>query len=153
MKIPVKSVADIGQIIRVTRISQNLDQLTAAQLSNAGQSFLSHLENGKATAQIGKVLQVLESLGIGIELTLPPDVDALLSQLDNSSKNHNSRTKTLISYGDIDKTGYSIEKNLSFNKQKLTLLPTEDIASPESNDIKKALLLWEKVINSKRVRR
>ena len=78
MKVPVKSVADIGQAIRITRICQDLDQLTAAQLSNAGQSFMSHLENGKETAQIGKVLQVLESLGIGVELTLPPDVDSFL---------------------------------------------------------------------------
>jgi transcriptional regulator with XRE-family HTH domain len=64
VKIPIESVADIGQVIRITRISQDLDQLTAAQLSTIGQSFLSHLENGKETAQIGKVLQVLKSLGI-----------------------------------------------------------------------------------------
>lgn len=82
MKVPVKSVADIGQAIRVTRICQDLDQLTAAQLSNAGQSFMSHLENGKETAQIGKVLQVLESLGIGIELILPPDIDSYMSKSD-----------------------------------------------------------------------
>ncbi len=86
MKVPVKSVADIGQVIRITRISQDLDQLTAAQLSNAGQSFLSHLENGKDTAQIGKVLQVLESLGIGVELTLPPDIEAFLAKHYKSEK-------------------------------------------------------------------
>lgn len=77
MKISVQSVSDIGQAIRATRISQNLDQLTAAQLSNTGQSFLSHLENGKETAQIGKVLQVLTSLGIAVELTLPPHLETL----------------------------------------------------------------------------
>ena len=86
MKVHVKSVSDIGQVIRITRISQDLDQLTAAQLSNAGQSFLSHLENGKETAQIGKVLQVLESLGIGVELTLPPDIDSFLATTDDYSR-------------------------------------------------------------------
>lgn len=94
MKVPVKNISDIGQVIRITRISQDLDQLTAAQLSNTGQSFLSHLENGKETAQIGKVLQVLQSLGIGIELTLPPDVDSMLVEhhnevnLSSDIKNH-----------------------------------------------------------------
>jgi len=75
MKVTVKKVADIGRAIKITRISQGLDQLTAAELSFAGQTFLSHLENGKDAAHIGKTLQVLEALGIRIELTLPPDVD------------------------------------------------------------------------------
>lgn len=75
MRVTVKKVADIGRAIKITRISQGLDQLTAAELSFAGQTFLSHLENGKETAHIGKALQVLETLGIRIELTLPPDVD------------------------------------------------------------------------------
>jgi hypothetical protein len=47
---------------------------------------LSHLENGKETAQIGKVLQVLESLGIGVELTLPPDIEAFLAKHHKSEK-------------------------------------------------------------------
>lgn len=85
MKVSVKSVSDIGQAIRATRISQELDQLTAAQLSNIGQSFLSHLENGKKTAQIGKVLQVLASLGIGIELTLPPHLATLQAIQDDTN--------------------------------------------------------------------
>ncbi len=85
MKVSVKSVSDIGQAIRATRISQELDQLTAAQLSNIGQSFLSHLENGKETAQIGKVLQVLASLGIGIELTLPPHIATLQAIQDDTN--------------------------------------------------------------------
>lgn len=75
MKVTIKKVADIGRAIKITRISQGLDQLTAAELSFAGQTFLSHLENGKETAHLGKTLQVLEALGIRIELTLPPDVD------------------------------------------------------------------------------
>lgn len=75
MKVTVKKVADIGRAIKITRISQGLDQLTAAQLSFAGQTFLSHLENGKETSHIGKALQVLDALGIRIELTLPPEVD------------------------------------------------------------------------------
>ncbi len=137
MKVPVKSVADIGQVIRITRISQDLDQLTAAQLSNSGQSFLSHLENGKETAQIGKVLQVLESLGIGIELTLPPDIETLLAKVDKSdnnvtSPNDQSEAPTLIS-------------------RKYSVSPANEKLS--GNSPKAFFDLWEKLLNSKRVRR
>lgn len=144
MKIPVESVADIGQVIRITRISQDLDQLTAAQLSSAGQSFLSHLENGKETAQIGKVLQVLESLGIGIELTLPPDVDTMLAKYQNSVKHggnlHNYNVAPDNSTEELSKTYRS--DVLSADDKKL-----------QRTDLKSFLELWEKVSNSKRVRR
>ena len=75
MKVTVRNVADIGRAIKIARISHGLDQLTAAELSFVGQTFLSHIENGKETAHIGKTLKVMESLGIRVELTLPPDVD------------------------------------------------------------------------------
>lgn len=144
MKVPVKSVTDIGQIIRITRISQDLDQLTASQLSNAGQSFLSHLENGKETAQIGKVLQVLESLGIGVELTLPPDVEALLVKHNKSSKHHSIRYSRFAS-SDI-RAGDPSQINRSFSL-------SEGDGKYERINTQDFLELWEKVPNSKRVRR
>lgn len=126
MKVPVKSVADIGQAIRVTRICQDLDQLTAAQLSNAGQSFMSHLENGKETAQIGKVLQVLESLGISVELTLPPDVDLFL----------------------VKKSDFVWVPTLNKHYKNIEIKD-----SSESEGKIKYLELLEQLLNSKRVRR
>jgi transcriptional regulator with XRE-family HTH domain len=143
MKVPVKSVADIGQVIRVTRISQDLDQLTAAQLSNAGQSFLSHLENGKETAQIGKVLQVLESLGIGVELTLPPDIEALLAK-HNKSANNNINNGVFVS-PDVQSGDPSLISRQFF--------VSEGDETLWSLSPKAFLDLWEKVLNSKRVRR
>ncbi len=78
MKVTVRNVADIGRAIKIARISHGLDQLTAAELSFVGQTFLSHIENGKETAHIGKTLKVMESLGIRVELTLPPSVEDLV---------------------------------------------------------------------------
>ncbi|MDP4537063.1 helix-turn-helix domain-containing protein [Alkalimonas collagenimarina] len=75
MKVTIKNTAHIGMIIKMARLSQDLDQFSAASLSGVGQSFLSHIENGKETAQIGKVLDVLTTLGVRIELALPLDVD------------------------------------------------------------------------------
>jgi len=68
MKTVVKSALDIGTAIRKKRKEDGLTLADAAGLCNVNYRFLSNLENGKATAQLGKVLQVLHALGIEIEL-------------------------------------------------------------------------------------
>jgi HTH-type transcriptional regulator/antitoxin HipB len=68
MKTPVRSALDIGTAIRKKRKEDGLTLADAAGLCNVNYRFLSDLENGKATAQIGKVLQALHALGIEIEL-------------------------------------------------------------------------------------
>jgi len=68
MKTIVKSALDIGAAIRKKRKEDGLTLADAAGLCNVNYRFLSNIENGKATAQLGKVLQVLHALGIDIEL-------------------------------------------------------------------------------------
>jgi HTH-type transcriptional regulator/antitoxin HipB len=68
MKTLVRSAVDIGAAIRKKRKEDGLTLADAAGLCNVNYRFLSDLENGKATAQIGKVLQTLHALGIEIEL-------------------------------------------------------------------------------------
>ena len=68
MKTVVKSALDIGTAIRKKRKEDGLTLADAAGLCNVNYRFLSDIENGKATAQLGKVLQVLRALGIEIEL-------------------------------------------------------------------------------------
>lgn len=54
---------NIGELIKTARKKQGFTQAEAAGYLNVGIRFLSELENGKATVQLGKVLQVLEGLG------------------------------------------------------------------------------------------
>ena len=68
MKTVVRSSVDIGAAIRQKRKADRLTLADAAGLCNVNYRFLSDLENGKATAQLGKVLQTLHALGIEIEL-------------------------------------------------------------------------------------
>jgi y4mF family transcriptional regulator len=68
MKTVVRSAVDIGAVIRKKRKEDGLTLADAAGLCNVNYRFLSDLENGKATAQLGKVVQVLHALGIEIEL-------------------------------------------------------------------------------------
>lgn len=63
---PVASVADIGRMVRCKRKELGVLQESAAGLSGVGTKFLSQLENGKETAEIGRVLQVLKSMGLEV---------------------------------------------------------------------------------------
>jgi HTH-type transcriptional regulator / antitoxin HipB len=62
----------IGKLVRDTRKRLRLTQTDLALASGTGLRFIVDLEKGKATCEIGKVLMVLETLGIQIALTPPP---------------------------------------------------------------------------------
>lgn len=62
---------EIGHIVRKIRKDMGVTQADLALTSGTGLRFVSDLENGKTTCQIGKVLTVLQTLGIKIELVLP----------------------------------------------------------------------------------
>lgn len=47
-------------------------QRALAMTSGTGLRFIIELEKGKPTCQFGKVLTVINTLGIAMELTLPP---------------------------------------------------------------------------------
>jgi HTH-type transcriptional regulator / antitoxin HipB len=62
----------IGQIVRDNRKQMGVTQADLALTSGTGLRFVIDLEKGKETCQIGKVLTVLQTLGIQIALTPPP---------------------------------------------------------------------------------
>jgi HTH-type transcriptional regulator / antitoxin HipB len=62
----VKTAKDIGEAVRQKRKEQGILQEKAAGLAGVGTKFFSQLENGKETAEIGKILQVLRTLGLEI---------------------------------------------------------------------------------------
>lgn len=71
MKRKTLTTAEIGAIIRTERKSQKLRQNELAGVSGVGLRFIVDLEAGKETAQIGKTLQVLRTLGCSLEI-IPP---------------------------------------------------------------------------------
>lgn len=62
----VRSVADIGALVRAYRSRRGLDQATTAGLAGVGVRFLGELERGKPTLRLALVLQVLERLGLEV---------------------------------------------------------------------------------------
>ena len=69
----------IGQVIRESRKRLGVTQQDLALTSGTGLRFIIELEKGKETCQIGKVLTVLQTLGIRIALT-PPSVSGAGSE-------------------------------------------------------------------------
>ncbi len=65
------SPKDIGKSVRDTRKKLGVTQKNLALTSGTGLRFVIDLEKGKPTCQIGKVLTVLQTLGIVIALTPP----------------------------------------------------------------------------------
>ena len=56
----------LGGLIRRKRRESGVDQARAAGLAGVGIRFLSELERGKPTVELGKVLKVLERLGLEV---------------------------------------------------------------------------------------
>ncbi len=67
-EISPKSVLEIGQYIRAIRKTHGMTQDDLCQISGVNRRFISEVENGKATAEIGKVLHVLKCIGCDITL-------------------------------------------------------------------------------------
>jgi len=63
------SSEDIGKLVRMYRKEQSVTQADLAALCAVGVRFISDLENGKQTAELGKVLHVLKCLGLEVAVT------------------------------------------------------------------------------------
>lgn len=61
----------IGEAVRKTRKLLNVTQKDLALTSGTGLRFIIDLEKGKPTAQIGKIITVLNTLGIQLDLKHP----------------------------------------------------------------------------------
>ena len=64
----IKTTKDIAILIKTERKKQNLTQTELAGLCNVGLRFIVDIEKAKETCQIGKVLKVLDVLGININV-------------------------------------------------------------------------------------
>lgn len=64
----IENAADIGKCVRAQRKAQGATQLQFAALCGVGVRFISELENGKSTMELGKVLKVLKCLGLQLKL-------------------------------------------------------------------------------------
>jgi transcriptional regulator with XRE-family HTH domain len=81
MQIRIQQVADVGRAVLAVRKESGVRQDDAAGSAGVSHVFLRELERGKETVQFGRVLQVLEELGIQMVLEIPSDAHARFQAL------------------------------------------------------------------------
>jgi HTH-type transcriptional regulator/antitoxin HipB len=66
LELPIETAGQLGDVIRTRRKALGVTQIELAGLSGVGVRFIAELERGKPTLELGKVLRVLERLGVEI---------------------------------------------------------------------------------------
>jgi len=62
----IQRTEDLGHLVRAHRKHKQLTLESASGLANLSVRFLSEFERGKSTAEIGKVLKALNTLGLDV---------------------------------------------------------------------------------------
>jgi len=62
----IRSVEELGKLTRAHRKQRKLTLEATSGLGNFSTRFLSELERGKETAELGKVLKALQTLGLEV---------------------------------------------------------------------------------------
>ena len=57
---------ELGRIVREERTRKGYTHSKLARFSGVGINFVSNLENGKETSELGKTLRVLQTLGMDL---------------------------------------------------------------------------------------
>jgi y4mF family transcriptional regulator len=64
----IETADEFGKSIRATRKKHGLTQKKLASIAGIGTRFLSELERGKPSAQLGKTLMIANLLGLEIHI-------------------------------------------------------------------------------------
>ncbi|MFM0312554.1 helix-turn-helix domain-containing protein [Paraburkholderia sp. RL17-383-BIF-A] len=64
----------LGDLVRASRLAQGLTRDDVAIATGLSPKFITHIEAGKPTAQIGKVLHLLSELGIRLRAQVSVDI-------------------------------------------------------------------------------
>ena len=65
---------ELGAFVASERKRQNVTQLPLSQAADVGRRFVVELEQGKETIHAGKLLKVLDTLGIDLKFIAPTGV-------------------------------------------------------------------------------
>ena len=71
MNLELKNAAQLAEFVIRERKRRHVSQTRLSQLSNVGVRFVRDLEDGKPSLHLEKTLNVLETLGVKVELSTP----------------------------------------------------------------------------------
>lgn len=69
----VRTVRELGASIRSSRSARHLSQTDLAERAGVSRKWVSELERGKSTVEVGRVLQVLDALDLDVRLVPRPE--------------------------------------------------------------------------------
>ncbi|MBP6133458.1 MAG: helix-turn-helix transcriptional regulator [Candidatus Microthrix sp.] len=72
---PIQASRGFGAAIRQARTEQGLTQVELAASAGVGRPWLSELERGKRTAELGRALAVLSALGLAMTFVPAPGAE------------------------------------------------------------------------------
>lgn len=81
MHIPIKTPQELGFAIRATRRTQKVRLDDVSGSAGVGHVFTREVEHGKETVQLGRVLRLLEELGIELMVDVPDEAMTELTRL------------------------------------------------------------------------
>lgn len=76
----INNTSELGKLVRAHRKNRNLPLETVSGIANLGTRFLSEFERGKETAEIGKVLKALQT--IGLEVIIQPKGSKIITDFE-----------------------------------------------------------------------
>ena len=94
-----QSAAEIGKIVAMARRQRGLTQAQLARAAGVTQNWLSEIERGKDTAQIGRILRILSFLSVRLEVGDAPWIGKRApakppgTSLDDILRAHSSSTR------------------------------------------------------------
>jgi HTH-type transcriptional regulator / antitoxin HipB len=83
----INSTRDLAAAVRGRRLSLGLSQADLAKRSGVSRPWISHVETGKPTAEFGRIIRLLDTLGLSLTLVIgddaaTADLDVLLSEYE-----------------------------------------------------------------------
>ena len=83
MKCPIKNPGDLGLIIRTVRKNARVRRDDLAASIGVSQQFAFDVEQGKPSIQFGRMLRILQELGIALNVEVPDEIADNLDKLKN----------------------------------------------------------------------
>lgn len=66
---PISSMKEVAEMVRTVRKSQKATQIELAEFANVGTRFVRDVEDGKESVNFGKLMRVLSTLGLKVEIS------------------------------------------------------------------------------------
>ncbi len=73
MQLPIQTVADLGLALRAARRSGKVRLDDLAQIAGVSKQFVSDVEYGKPSVQLGLVLKLLVEIGVTMSVNIPEE--------------------------------------------------------------------------------